>query len=1746
MTFFLPWSLLFLFHSGVFHLAESFPEEYAELKDEIKQKLSCLTSSTGALLCSNFDFNYRLSRNANESLSEQRLHRLEDYAYTHSGQCLQFRNDCEHIGDAKANDIELIIWGTPLQATFWVVFVLPVFFLVILISAYCYFYLFSLELHFLKSRRINSSSCRKREHLRVVILPPNGDRVLIIFFLVAVVLATSTHAEYPVPSCEDCYDGWLCYNSSCLKVWHTPLTWPQADEACSNHGSHLLSIENDDKDLWQYLFERYRQQPIFTGLLGSSTEEGLYTYRWSDGSPFVYSNWERLNVHCKADLCTTIIPDYSSGAYIVHWNPVACLSQNIFICKKPKKLKSADVRLVDGVTPNRGRVEIFLDGDWRRVCISGTGSDVEQTAAAVCRHLGHLDVFYASALNHSREGNFEITSDFVGCALAGNSGCANEVAACNWELFVSCQSSRTFSFDIRLTDSHVPNEGFVVFEDVNGISRQGCGSYFSRHSDSLVYCRHLGYGGGVAAIRELDLNLKTSVYVSTHCLRKSLTLAGCYFYQNSHCFHSIWLNCSYSQWQVRLNSTADRIKEREGTIEVFFNEAWTVVCNDKWDINGAQVACRQLGFKKAITANLSRSKSALGDKRDSQLQVLCNGNETTLRECQHKVIHNQSCTTAAAVCQMNEYCPLGWFLYADYCYTVTDTLPIMDDVFLGDGGCGASNSASITSPHEQAFVLSLLASLKTDVWIGLRRKENEAFEWINGDPLRYVLWAPGEPKTFYRCVALDPRAGYWKTKNCLEWSGVLCKVALRDVANELRQETAPAANIRCRSDEFYFKEACYYLSKDDDELVSQVQAQNEKCKSRNATLASISTTYENAFIASETSPSKESLYWTGLVYNETFANGNFRWHDETPVIFTKWGMYEPKHLQDSSICVLFGSDGREFVWSVSNCSAKARYVCKRDEITSYSDDLGSGSSDNERESLSTGEVYACPDGWSKIGTWSCFKRLFARMTWHFSLSNCESMGEGASLARILSLEEQKELGLILLNEEEAWIGLSDMNDEGYYVWADGSPLIYVNWNSSEVETSSYLQREKDCVAATKKAWQSISCSEMKPSLCFMPAIPDFDECSNNISDCHVNATCENILYSYICTCKPGFTGNGTSCEDINECNYACNKEGQNCSNTFGSYECACRSGWTGNGSVCVDVNECNETSICHSHANCLNYPGSYQCRCQKGWKGNGSFCSDVNECENDNPCHSQAICTNQNGSFICRCLQGWTGDGFSCNDINECLLPVTCQTSEYCRNTNGSFQCLCSSGYVGNGSHCEGIAEEFKSNSQSIIIFSVTSSVIVIFVIFLGFYVRRRALRKKRFVYNLDKRPDKWEINCGDMILLEKLGDGFFGVVHRAYLYHRPSGSVSNLALKESLSFGNRSEVACKMLKGSNNAEVDFLEEIKLMKNIGQHPHIVNFLGCITISTPFCLIVEYCKNGDLLNYLNKRHNKQLNEIVSDLESEIEGSVPASSPVCDTFTHQWREMNEDLKVFFDEGAEKKCEPELNARDLLSFAWQIASGMEYLIGKGLVHRDLACRNVLVCENKLLKVSDFGLTRAVYGDGAYSQKTTRRLPLRWMSIEAITHRLFSEQSDVWSFGVVMWEICTLGSFPYPCVFTRELLSHLRSGNRLSVPESCSTELYKIMSSCWSADPEKRPTFNRLTRLLGQMLEAENQSQYIVFDAISLLPSGSTKSRSRAMESESENEALRTNSFTQKDDAEEIRYVVGSAASAIKESNV
>ena len=151
-----------------------------------------------------------------------------------------------------------------------------------------------------------------------------------------------------------------------------------------------------------------------------------------------------------------------------------------------------------------------------------------------------------------------------------------------------------------------------------------------------------------------------------------------------------------------------------------------------------------------------------------------------------------------------------------------------------------------------------------------------------------------------------------------------------DIDHKRLEKKNPFADGRCEKDELYFENACYYWSKEGDESVSQERAHYEKCKSRKASLASISTAHENAFIARETSPVEGIRYWTGMIYNHTHMHGAFTWLDSFPVAFTKWGMYQPIYQtgKSQSNCVLLGLDGREFLWSVSNCSVKAHYVCK--------------------------------------------------------------------------------------------------------------------------------------------------------------------------------------------------------------------------------------------------------------------------------------------------------------------------------------------------------------------------------------------------------------------------------------------------------------------------------------------------------------------------------------------------------------------------------------------------------------------------------------------------------------------------------------------------------------------------------------------------------------------------------------------------------------------------------------------------
>merc|ERR1712198_761214 len=153
--------------------------------------------------------------------------------------------------------------------------------------------------------------------------------------------------------------------------------------------------------------------------------------------------------------------------------------------------------------------------------------------------------------------------------------------------------------------------------------------------------------------------------------------------------------------------------------------------------------------------------------------------------------------------------------------------------------------------------------------------------------------------------------------------------------------------------------------------------------------------------------------------------------------------------------------------------------------------------------------------------------------------------------------------------------------------------------------------------------------------------------------------------------------------------------------------------------------------------------------------------------------------------------------------------------------------------------------------------------------------------------------------------------------------------------------------------------------------------------------------------------------------------------------------------------------------LTSRDLTSFCYHVAKGMEYLSSKKIIHRDLAARNVLVTDQNVCKVADFGFSRDVMINLIYERKSEGRLPIRWMAPESLYDNQYTTKSDVWSFGVLMWEIVTLGSTPYPGMPASEVMKRVRDGYRLERPGHCHPELYKIIAKCWAGDMNKRPDF-------------------------------------------------------------------------------
>ncbi|KAG5263860.1 hypothetical protein AALO_G00269440 [Alosa alosa] len=274
-----------------------------------------------------------------------------------------------------------------------------------------------------------------------------------------------------------------------------------------------------------------------------------------------------------------------------------------------------------------------------------------------------------------------------------------------------------------------------------------------------------------------------------------------------------------------------------------------------------------------------------------------------------------------------------------------------------------------------------------------------------------------------------------------------------------------------------------------------------------------------------------------------------------------------------------------------------------------------------------------------------------------------------------------------------------------------------------------------------------------------------------------------------------------------------------------------------------------------------------------------------------------------------------------------------------------------------------------------------------------------------------------------DIVLKRELGEGAFGKVFLAECYNFSPNKDKML-------------VAVKTLKDPTlAARKDFQREAELLTNL-QHEHIVKFYGVCVDGDPLIMVFEYMKHGDLNKFL-------------------------------------RAHGPDAMILVD-GQPMQSSGDLGLSQMLHIASQIAAGMVYLASQHFVHRDLATRNCLVGNGLLVKIGDFGMSRDIYSTDYYRVGGHTMLPIRWMPPESIMYRKFTTESDVWSFGVIMWEIFTYGKQPWFQLGNNEVIECITQGRVLERPRLCPKEVYDVMLGCWQREPQQRLNIKEIQNIL------------------------------------------------------------------------
>uniref|UniRef100_A0A8C0ZQK8 Tyrosine-protein kinase receptor n=1 Tax=Castor canadensis TaxID=51338 RepID=A0A8C0ZQK8_CASCN len=278
--------------------------------------------------------------------------------------------------------------------------------------------------------------------------------------------------------------------------------------------------------------------------------------------------------------------------------------------------------------------------------------------------------------------------------------------------------------------------------------------------------------------------------------------------------------------------------------------------------------------------------------------------------------------------------------------------------------------------------------------------------------------------------------------------------------------------------------------------------------------------------------------------------------------------------------------------------------------------------------------------------------------------------------------------------------------------------------------------------------------------------------------------------------------------------------------------------------------------------------------------------------------------------------------------------------------------------------------------------------------------------------------PDEWEVPREKITLLRELGQGSFGMVYE--------GNAKDIVKGEA-----ETRVAVKTVNESASLRerIEFLNEASVMKGFTCH-HVVRLLGVVSKGQPTLVVMELMAQGDLKSYLRS------------LRPEAENNPGRPPPTL--------------------------------QEMIQMAAEIADGMAYLNAKKFVHRDLAARNCMVAHDFTVKIGDFGMTRDIYEMDYYRKGGKGLLPVRWMAPESLKDGVFTASSDMWSFGVVLWEITSLAEQPYQGLSNEQVLKFVMDGGYLDQPDNCPERVTDLMHMCWQFNPKMRPTFLEIVNLL------------------------------------------------------------------------